>query len=77
MLGFYLQETDSLDPAQALLAAPPPFPLPERELAVYAGPYFTLLVPSQLLQIILTHIDAWRANQEQVLMALRLCEGST
>lgn len=77
LLGFYLQESDTLDTAQPLLTAPPPFPLPERELAVYAGPYFTLLLPSQLLQIILTHVDAWKAHQETVLMALRLCEGNT
>ena len=72
--GFYLQETDLLDTAQALLTAPPPFSLPEREPAVYAGPCFTLLLPGQLLQIILAHLDAWKANRETVLMALRLCE---
>ena len=77
MLGFYHQEIAAPDALKALLTAPPPFPLPERELAVYAGPYFTLLMPSQLLQIILTHMDAWRANQDNVLMALRLCEGAT
>jgi len=77
LLGFYLQESAAPAALQALLTAPPPFPLPERELAVYAGPYFTLLMPSQLLQIILTHMDAWQANQENVLMTLRLCEGTT
>jgi hypothetical protein len=77
LLGFYLQETDRPETVQTLLTAPPPFPLPERELAVYAGPYFTLLLPSELLEIILTNIDAWRANQETVLTALRLCEGKT
>ena len=75
--GFYLQETDLLDTAQALLTAPPPFSLPEREPAVYAGPCFTLLLPGQLLQIILAHLDAWKANRETVLMALRLCEDTT
>ena len=27
------------------------------------------------MEIILSHIDAWQANREQLLMALRLCEG--
>ena len=57
--------------------APPPLPLPERELAVYAGPHFALLLPSELLEIILTHVDAWQANRTHLLMALRLCEGGT
>jgi hypothetical protein len=51
--------------------------MPEYELAVYAGPYFTLLLPSELMQIVLTHMDAWKANQKQLIMALRLCEGRT
>jgi hypothetical protein len=54
----------------------PPLPLPERELAVYAGPYFTLLLPSELVTIILEHVDAWPAHREQLLMALRLTEGN-
>ncbi len=77
LLGFYLQESDALDAAQSQLTASPPLPMLERELAVYAGPYFALLLPSQLLEIILTHMGAWKANQETVLMALRLCEGAT
>jgi hypothetical protein len=77
LLGFYLQETEAADDLSTLNMAPPPFPLPERELAVYAGPYFTLLLPSELLEIILTHIDAWQANCATLLMALRLCEGGT
>jgi hypothetical protein len=77
LLGFYLQETDTAQSLKSLLTAPPPFPVPERELAVYAGPYFALLRPSQLLEIILSHVDAWQANRSQLLMALRLCEGNT
>jgi hypothetical protein len=76
-MGFYLQETDTPQPLKRLMTAPPPFPVPERELAVYAGPYFTLLRPSELLGIILSHVDAWQANRRQLLMALRLCEGKT
>ena len=77
LLGLYLQETHTETPLERLLTAPPPFPLPEREIAVYAGAYFTLLRPSELVEIILTHMDAWQANQDRLLMALRLCEGKT
>jgi hypothetical protein len=49
--------------------------MPERELAIYAGPNFTLLRPSELLEIILNHVDAWKANQATLLLALRMCEG--
>ncbi len=74
LLGFYLQETEEGDISTWNLA-PPPFPMPERELAIYAGPNFTLLRPSELLEIILNHVVAWKANQATLLMALRMCEG--
>ena len=77
LLGFYLQETDATQDIPTRNMAPPPLPLPERELTVYAGPYFALLLPSELLTIILTHIDAWQANHKQIIMALRLTEGNT
>ena len=77
LLGFYLQETDAADDISTLNMAPPLLPLPERELAVYAGPYFTLLLPSELLEIILTHVDAWQSNRTHLLMALWLCEDGT
>lgn len=77
LLGFYLQETDAAMDVKTWNTAPPPLPLPERELAVYAGPYFALLLPSELVTIILEHIDAWQANREQLLMALRITEGNT
>jgi len=76
LLGFYLQETDAAEQVQTLNRAPPDLPFPERELAVYAGDYFALLLPSELLGIILTHIEAWKANQASLLLALRHCEGS-
>jgi len=38
---------------------PPPLPLPEREIAVYAGAYFTLLRPSELMDIVFTHWEVW------------------
>lgn len=77
LLGFYLQETEDADGFETLNMGPPAMPLPERELAVYAGPHFALLLPSELLEIILSNIDAWQDNREQLLMALRHCEGNT
>ena len=77
LLGFYFQETDREISPESLLSGPPPFPMPERELAVYAGDHFALLLPSELVQIILAHTDAWQANQDKLLLALRLCEGDT
>jgi hypothetical protein len=74
LLGLYRQETQEVDPLTRNVA-PPPLPMPEWELAVYAGPYFTLLMPSDLMQIVLTHLDACKANEEQLITALRLCEG--
>jgi len=77
LLGLYLQETDAAADSKTFNAGLPPLPLPERELAVYAGPYFTLLLPSELVNLILSHVDAWQANRKQLLLALRLCEGNT
>jgi hypothetical protein len=77
LMGFYLQETDALSAGKTWNKAPPPLPLPERELAVYTGPYFALLLPSELITIILEHMDTWQANRKQLLMALRLTEGNT
>jgi hypothetical protein len=77
LLGFYLQETEEAQDIDRWNRAPPPLPLPERELAVYAGPYFALLLPSELMEIVLTHMDAWQDNQAYLLRALRLCEGTT
>jgi hypothetical protein len=34
------------------------------------------LLPSELLEIILSNVDAWQDNLEQLLMALRRCEGN-
>ena len=77
LLGFYLQETNPATDIKTWNLAPPPFPMPERELAVYAGSYFALLRPSELVSIILAHVDAWQSNRKQLILALRLCEGNT
>jgi hypothetical protein len=77
LLGFYQQETDVASDTKTWNAGPPPIPLPESELAVYAGPYFALLQPSELVEIVLSNIDAWQANRKQLILALRMCEGNT
>jgi hypothetical protein len=63
--------------AAEVSVGPPPRLMPERELAVYAGSYFALLRPSELLEIIFDNLKAWQANGSQWRKALRLCEGSS
>jgi len=76
LLGFYLQETEEAQELETLNMGAPAIPLPERELAVYAGSHFALLLPSELMGIVLSNVDAWQDNREQLLMALRRCEGN-
>jgi len=45
-------------------------------LIVYAGGYFGIFNPSEVLEVILTHADVWRARQAEILAAVRHCEGS-
>jgi len=56
--------------------SPPPLLLPEREFAVYAGPYYALLRASELMAILFDHFDAWRENKENILAALQVTEGT-
>ena len=72
LLGIYLAHSDT----DRRPWSPPPLPLPERELAVYVGPYFALLRPSELLTIILENHEAWLRNKDRLLEALRLTEGT-
>jgi len=46
------------------------------DLIVYAGGAFAVLKPSVVLGIILTHTDVWVARREEILAAIRYCEGS-
>ena len=57
--------------------SPPRGLMPERELAVYAGAYFALLRPSELMAIIFDNLKAWQANEPHWRKALRMCEGSS
>jgi len=55
---------------------PPPLPLfPGRELVVYHGTHYAILLASELFEIVFAHLDAWRANQQKLLEALCHCEG--
>jgi len=76
LLGFHLQEMEAADALESLNMGPPPLPLPERELAVYAGTHFALLLASESMEIVLFNVDAWQDHREQLLMALRHCEGN-
>jgi hypothetical protein len=44
-------------------------------LIVYAGGAFAVLKPSIVLGTILTHADVWVAKREEILAAIRYCEG--
>ena len=75
LLGFYFQEIEMDLVVKTRNKALPPLPLPERELAVYAGPHFALLTASELLSIVLDHVDAWQENKKDILLALRPRDG--
>jgi hypothetical protein len=63
------------DSAAGRLAALGSMMVPSQKLVVYWRQYFSVLRPSQLLSIILDHLEAWQANRERLLEALRFCEG--
>lgn len=48
---------------------------PGRELVVYSRDRYAILYPSELLEIVFAHWDRWQANQQQLLAAMRYCEG--
>jgi hypothetical protein len=54
----------------------PPLPLfPGRELVVYHGAHYAILLTSELFETACAHLDVWRENREKPLEALRHCEG--
>jgi hypothetical protein len=71
LLGFHLQETDADEDALTWNLALPPIPIPERELAVYAGFHLALLLPSELWEIILSLI--WMPGKPTVIACSRPC----
>ena len=54
---------------------PTPRLLPGREITAYWGDHYAVLLPSQLISIILDNYQAWLANRDQLIAALRYCEG--
>jgi hypothetical protein len=72
LLGPYRQESDEAYAPSSLNAGPPPLPLPERELAVYWGQYFTLLRTSQIIEIIPMHADVSTNRHAEIFKALPL-----
>jgi hypothetical protein len=46
------------------------------DLIVYAGGAFAVLKPSIVLEVILTHADVWVTRRDEILAAIRYCEGS-
>ena len=74
--GFYVQETEHGDDFETLNMGPRAMALPERELAIYTGSNFALLLPSELMEIVLLNVQAWQDNREELLTALRRCEGN-
>ena len=59
----------------AELDGPPGPRLPGRELVIYWGPYYAILLPSELFTIVFDHLPAWQANRAQWVEAMRYCEG--
>lgn len=58
-------------------ASPLPRPaiLPGREITVYWRDHYVILLPSELFTIVLDNYQAWLANRDQLIAALRFCEG--
>jgi hypothetical protein len=54
---------------------PPPALQAGREITAYWQDHYLILLPSELFTIVLDHYQAWLANREQLLAALRFCEG--
>lgn len=57
------------------LSGPPAPALPGRELVIYWGPYYAILLPSELLTIVFDHLPAGQAYRSRWLEARRYCEG--
>jgi hypothetical protein len=68
---FAHQEAEAHKP----LLPSPALPLPGREITAYWQDHYAILLLSELLTIVLDHHQAWLANRDQLLDALRFCEG--
>ena len=58
-------------------ASPLPRPaiLPGREITVYWRDHYVILLPSELFTLVFDHYEAWLANRDQLIAAMRFCEG--
>lgn len=54
---------------------PKPALLPGREITCYWRGYYAILLPSELFTIVFDHYQAWLANRDQLIAAMRFCEG--
>ena len=54
---------------------PTPVLLPGREITVYWRGHYMILLPSELIAIVLDNYSTWLQNRDQLLAALRFCEG--
>jgi hypothetical protein len=66
------------DHEQAQQAEPPlprPALLPGREITCYWRDRYVIMLPSELFTIVFDHYHAWLANRDQLIAAMRLCEG--
>ena len=48
---------------------------PGRELVVYWRDRYAILLPSELFEIVFHYFDLWQAKQQNLLAAMRYCEG--
>lgn len=46
-----------------------------REITAYWRGHYAILLPSELLTIVLDNYQAWLVNRDELIRALRLCEG--
>ena len=54
---------------------PKPTLLPGREITAYWRGHYAVLFHSELFTIVFDHYQAWLANRDQLIAAMRFCEG--
>jgi hypothetical protein len=75
-LAYALLHLFAHEQAQQAEARPQkPVILPGREITCYWRGHYAILLPSQLFTIVLDHYQAWLANRDQLIAAMRFCEG--
>lgn len=69
----HLFASEQAQDEQPLLLSP--MLLAGREITAYWRNHYAVLLPSELFAIVLDHYQAWLANRDQLIAALRHCEG--